>query len=238
MVLTLAVAAFATFAVLVIVLGVVNTYPAASRATRIAENTNGSDSVVFTADTASSTALTVIETGARVVPGAIVTGPGIPVNTHLVSYDYGAHTAVLSQAATATASGVTLTQVSPLDGGTQTKNFRLFKSAFTVQVNTMLADLTAIEADYDGYAAIPLTMTLGYVDPNANAIAQSQLLTFQPTGSVTPNQIFGWWVDDGTNVLMGGSLATAVTLDGPTKELSLVLQDSFPPVAGLIQVVP
>lgn len=233
-----AVAAVSVVGMMVLLLGIVNTYPAASRATRIAEITNGSDSVTFTATTASSTALTAIQTGARVVPGAIVTGAGIPAATHIVSYDYAAHTAVLSQAATATASGVTLTQVNPLDGGTQGKNFRLFKSAFTIQVNTQLSDLTAIEADFDGYNAIAVAMALGYTDPNGNSIAQSQLLTFQPTGSVTGNQIYGWWIDDGVNVLMGGSLAQPVTLDGPTKELSMVLQDSFPPAAGLIQVVP
>jgi hypothetical protein len=229
---------FVLVALLVMALGVVSTYPLASRENRIAQMCNGSVSVTFHADTASSTALSNITTGARVVPGATITGAGIPANTHIVSYDFAAHTAVLSQAATATASAVLMTQVNPLDGGFNNKNFRLFKSAFTVQVNTLLSDLTAIEADYDGYAAQPVTMSLGFVDPNNNAVAQSQLLTFAPTGSVTSNQIFGWWIDDGVNVLMGGSLVAPVTLDGPTKELSVVLQDSFPPATGLIQVVP
>lgn len=228
----------ASLLLLLVVVGVVNTYPAASREARIATITNGSTSVTFNADTHSSTAIDNITVGARVVPGATITGAGIPAATHIVSYDFAAHTAVLSNAATATSAAVLMTQTNPLNGGTNGKNLRLFKSAFTIQVNTLLSDLTTIEADYTGYAAIPMVQTLGYVDPAGNAISQSQLLSFQPTGTAVGNQIFGWWVDDGTNVLMGGSLVAPITLDGPTKELAFVVQDSFPPTAGLIQVVP
>jgi Right handed beta helix region len=63
----------------------------------------------FTATTASSITLEAISSFAEIAPNIAISGSGIPTGTHIVSVNEGAGTAVLSQAATASASGVTIT---------------------------------------------------------------------------------------------------------------------------------
>jgi parallel beta-helix repeat protein len=63
----------------------------------------------FTAKTASSTTLEEISSFASLGPNIAISGAGIPIGTHVVSVNEGAKTAVLSQAATASAAGVTIT---------------------------------------------------------------------------------------------------------------------------------
>src|ERR1700752_3881628 len=63
----------------------------------------------FTATTASSTTLSAISSFKNIGPGTPISGAGISAGTYIVSVNTGASTAVLSQAATASASGVTMT---------------------------------------------------------------------------------------------------------------------------------
>lgn len=73
---------------------------------RYASATTGG--VIATGTTATSTALTAISSMTRVQAGMYVFGVGIVPGTFLVSVNVGASSAVLSQAATASASGVNL----------------------------------------------------------------------------------------------------------------------------------
>lgn len=73
--------------------------------------TNAS-ATTFTANTASSTALSNISSFANIGPGTPISGTGIPANTTIVSVNTAAATAVISNAATATATGVTMTPTS------------------------------------------------------------------------------------------------------------------------------
>lgn len=71
--------------------------------------TNGT-AATFTATTLSTnTALTAISSFANLGVGTLITGTGIPINTYIVSVNTGAATAVMSRAATASGSGVTIT---------------------------------------------------------------------------------------------------------------------------------
>lgn len=63
----------------------------------------------FTAKTNTSTSLTEISSFTNLFPLCPISGTGIPVGTHIVSINEGASSAVLSQAATATATGVAIT---------------------------------------------------------------------------------------------------------------------------------
>lgn len=69
------------------------------------------DRVLVTADTtSSSTTLSSVSSFTGLVVGGIIHGPGIPVDTVIMSLNSGAGTLVMSQAATATASGVDIQQ--------------------------------------------------------------------------------------------------------------------------------
>lgn len=63
----------------------------------------------FTANTSTSVNLAAVSSFANIGVGTLVTGAGIPANTYIATVNPGASTATLSQAATATATGVTLT---------------------------------------------------------------------------------------------------------------------------------
>lgn len=67
---------------------------------------------------------------------------------------------------------------------------------------TLIGDL--VEADYDGYAALALTWGAASVsdDGHVETIASAQ--TWRPTGGTTPNQIYGFYIDDGAGVLLAG----------------------------------
>lgn len=70
--------------------------------------TNGTGAT-FTANTASTTALSNISSFAGLGAGTSITGTGIPTNTYIVSVNKSASTAVLSASATATGTAVTMT---------------------------------------------------------------------------------------------------------------------------------
>lgn len=219
-------------------LGIVSTYPLQSRKNRVQQMCFGMKGLSLVGDSHTSAVIDGLPSLVGVTPGMKITGPGVPIDTTVTIVNDPAHSITISNPTTSTVVGATFVFSAAADGGFNGFPVRLYKSAFTVQVNTVLADLTAIECDYTGYAPIVVDMTAGYVDPINNAIVQSQLMTFAPTGTAVGNQVYGWWIDNGTDVLMGALLASPVTLDSPSKELSLVLQDSFPTAAGMIQVVP
>ena len=71
----------------------------------------------------------------------------------------------------------------------------LYKSPFTPGAGTVLADLTAIEADFGGYAAITVTALLAaFIDPIGGASAQIGTVQFNADGTTPDNIIYGAWV--------------------------------------------
>jgi hypothetical protein len=221
-------------------MGYAPVYPLQSRKNREYLIANGAGGpITVTGTTAAGTGLTALGDMTGVAVGAKVTGTDIPNTpvTRLVAIDNAAHTATLSQAGTGISTGPLVFNnpgVNELNG----QSFRLYKAAYTPTVGTVLADLTEIEADFTGYVAKTLTMTQGYVDPLSTPISQSQLLSFVATDAVTPNDIYGWFVDDGTIVLAAGKFNVTVPMAVAGAELSGVLADGYPPGVGWQPLIP
>jgi len=83
----------------------------------------------------------------------------------------------------------------------------LIKDNISLTAATVLADLTAIEADYDGYAAKTVTAWIGtYEDPAGGASIRSGELDFTYVPAVPPvvdtNNIYGFWVETAAGVLI------------------------------------
>lgn len=223
------------------VLGLLPTFTLPARSARVDLVTNGGAAQPLTVSmttTSASPDVTAVGSLIGVSVGATVVGTGIPANTTIVAMDDAAHTATLSN--NATASGThNMTVTNP--GGelrTQGASFRLFTTNYTPTVNTVLADLTAIEATFDGYAAKTLSMTLGYVDGTSVPYAQSQLLSFIKTAGVNVNDVTGWWIDDGTNVICAGKFNVTVPMATTGAELSGIFQDGYPSGSGWAPLIP
>lgn len=92
-----------------------------------------------------------------------------------------------------------------------TAKHRLFKAAIVFTESLTVADLAAIEADFDGYVEVTYT-TCGavYVDPAGGVSFDLTVALFLDTGNVTPNDIYGGWVEDS-----GGDLLFAWQLQVP-----------------------
>jgi len=122
-----------------------------------------------------------------------------------------------------------------------TKKLRLFKSPFTVDELTTEADLTAIEADCDGYTpgGFALTMTVGYVTPDLVPSNESNMVSIiMPDPVVVPNTIYGGWVSNAAGALMVFNLPAPIALTNPGNALKLMIEDSYPPGQPSIQIVP
>jgi len=233
--------ACAAVALIFLAAGLLPTFTLPARSARVDLVTNGGAaqpaSVAMTT-TSSSPNVTAVGDLTGVAIGSTVVGTGIPVNTTIVAMDDAAHTATLSNNATASGS-ITATVTNP--GGelrTQGASFRLFTTNYTPTVNSDLAALVAIEADFDGYAAKTLTMTLGYVDGTSVPYAQSQLLSFVKAAGVTVNDVTGWWIDDGTNVIAAGKFNVTVPMATTGAELSGIFQDGYPTGSGWVPLIP
>lgn len=89
--------------------------------------------------------------------------------------------------------------------------------------NQGLAQIT--EADYTGYARLPLTWLGPYQNPLGNYAIQADGAYFTPTDSVTPNQIVGMFVADALtagNLLFSEPLPGGpIFLEGPANAFSL-----------------
>jgi len=111
----------------------------------------------------------------------------------------------------------------PLEPGTA--ELRLFQNDFVPNKDSVLADFT--EATFDGYAAPTLTFANAYIGPDNTVKLTAPSELFVPTGSTTPNIIYGWYiVANGTDVFSSNRFDTEVPLTGPTT--GLVAQPEIP----------
>jgi len=67
---------------------------------------------------------------------------------------------------------------------------------------TVIGDLT--EATYVGYVAQAVVWGVASVSDDGHVESIAVSLIFRPTNGVTPNDIYGYYIDDGAGVLLGG----------------------------------
>ncbi len=108
----------------------------------------------------------------------------------------------------------------------------LISAPFTADPTLQIADLT--EADYDGYAAVTLATPAAteYLGPLGDVTAVFPTAIFQPTGSTTPNQIYGYWIDSAWGGT-GDRPLTIVQFEEPvamTSPLNALLVDAVVPL--------
>lgn len=87
---------------------------------------------------------------------------------------------------------------------------KLFKSDIDLTLFLTAADLAAVEADFVGYTPVTFT-TVGptFIDPAGGVSFDLESAFFQATNAVTPNDIYGGWVETA-----GGDLMVAWKLQG------------------------
>lgn len=124
-----------------------------------------------------------------------------------------------------------LTAVGLLKTPYATGTMKLFKSALTLTEALVLADLTAIEADFTGYAPIDLTtLPAPYVDP-VNGGVSFTIPTQQWDVGATPtvgNDIFGGWIEtSGGALLMAWSIAAPFSMQSAGDSLPLELTFNY-----------
>lgn len=165
--------------------------------------------------------------------GDVLVHPSIVPGSIIVSMDNAGHTVNMNNAATGNAVAATIKDATRQPGLNGLK-IHLFKAPHQPAVGDLLATYTAIEADFDGYVAKVLTLTFGYIDPANFPTVRSQLLSWLMATAVTPNTVYGYWVDDGVNVVMAEAFPVPRAMATVGAELALVVQDSFPPQNGVI----
>lgn len=101
----------------------------------------------------------------------------------------------------------------------------LASAAIIVDGDTLIADFT--EADYDGYVAKAVADTgVIYLTDELDVVWEAASSIFQPTGDVTPNTIFAWWLEGtvggtGARFVSGATLDEPVILAGPLTALTV-----------------
>jgi len=94
-------------------------------------------------------------------------------------------------------------RAAPVDPADQGRRFwKLFQNDITPTVETVLADL--VEATFDGYASIE-TAGQQPADENPEGWGQANIpeVTFNMTGAVTPNTIYGGYLLNQAGALLG-----------------------------------
>jgi hypothetical protein len=82
--------------------------------------------------------------------------------------------------------------------------------AFNPTPQSTVAALAANEATYSGYAAggIALVLTVGLnLSPSIVGAVASALFVASGGGPFVSNNVYGYWVDDGTNLVVGEKFA-------------------------------
>jgi hypothetical protein len=106
--------------------------------------------------------------------------------------------------------------------------------AFNPQPNSTVAGLAANEATYTGYTAggVAVALSGGLLpSPNLAGALQTELFTAAGGGTFVPNNVTGWWIDDGTNVIAGERFAGGAVCNfaevGDYLVLTVILPEYF-----------
>jgi len=101
---------------------------------------------------------------------------------------------------------------------------------FNPQPSNVIADFTANEADYSGYVSGGISVTLtAPVDLSTvcNGVLFTGLFEATTASPFVGCTVWGWWIDDGTNVICGekfdGSLSYAFAAPGNFLSLTAII---------------
>lgn len=102
----------------------------------------------------------------------------------------------------------------------------LFQNNLVVDQNTLESALT--EADYDGYAAEAITWHVASIDDTGTPELVSDQVIFRPTGTTTPNTVYGAYVKTAAGAYVAvGNTDGPIPMNATTDELTLVLRWRF-----------
>jgi hypothetical protein len=76
--------------------------------------------------------------------------------------------------------------------------------AFNPTPQSTMAALATNEANFSGYTAGGDAATIGTpvnLSPNCQGVLATAMFVAAPAGPFVPNTVYGYWVDDGTNVV-------------------------------------
>jgi len=111
-----------------------------------------------------------------------------------------------------------------LDGLAAAVEVNLYQNDYAPDPTTVLADLDV--ATYDGYAAETVTPATWpvFFQGNSQAVAVGPGIVFTPTGSTTPNVIYGYYLTDtgGTRLIWAERFPEAKVMNGVTTGFTLI----------------
>lgn len=116
----------------------------------------------------------------------------------------------------------------------------LFQTDITVDRDTTLAELVAGIATFDGYAQEVVTWGPATINDAGEIEFQGLVGEFRPTGSVTPNTIYGYYVQVPGG---GGALLFAGRFDNPPLPMGSTLDNIIvtlrwrPQTGGVVEVI-
>lgn len=113
----------------------------------------------------------------------------------------------------------------------------LYQNDYTPGPGSVVGDF--VPADFDGYAEKVVTLTVGpYINPAGQAEIQNASMNWTPTGSTTPNTIYGYFILDTSGDYVGGErFAAPRALNGPLTTLTILPTFVIPlnGIAGITQ---
>jgi hypothetical protein len=107
-------------------------------------------------------------------------------------------------------------------GGTLAATLRLYNNDVTPSRTSVVADF--VEANFTGYAALPLALTVGpYLNAAQQAEIQNASHNWTPSDDVTPNVIYGYFVEmTGGDLLCAERFTTPRSMENVLDSLTLV----------------
>lgn len=90
---------------------------------------------------------------------------------------------------------------------------RLYKNDYTPVVGMVIGSFS--EADYSGYSSVDLTGDWSAVaqDVNDKWYTETSAHLFEHDGGGTDNDIYGWYITDGTKVFMAERYDSPITME-------------------------
>lgn len=101
-------------------------------------------------------------------------------------------------------------------------SLKLYKNNYTPGPTSTIADFT--EADFDGYGgAVVNVYQTPVIDPITGdwILVQTVPSPFTQSGVIITNTVYGWWCDDGANILLAERFDTPIEMDLAGKQITI-----------------